>query len=136
MDFMITLLRLLLFGVFALAALGKLFDLEGAKKAFREFGAPERLTGFLSAALPIVEFGIAMSLLFVEASWAGSIAGLLLLLSFIGGMAWQISKGHAPDCHCFGQIHSEPVGKRSLIRNIILALFAGVLVLRGQTGQG
>ena len=51
-------------------------------------------------------------------------------------MAYQISKGSSADCHCFGQIHSEPVSKKSLIRNVILAIPAIVLALPDGTRQG
>ena len=51
-------------------------------------------------------------------------------------MIWQIAKGNAPDCHCFGAIHSEPVSKKSLIRNIIFAILAFFLVAQGVENQG
>jgi peroxiredoxin len=34
-------------------------------------------------------------------------------------------RGESPDCHCFGQLHSEPVGWSTLIRNLVLAGIAG-----------
>jgi peroxiredoxin len=48
-----------------------------------------------------------------------------LLLLFVGGILAALRRGETPDCHCFGQIHSEPVGNETLIRN--LALLAGGL---------
>jgi thiol-disulfide isomerase/thioredoxin len=39
-----------------------------------------------------------------------------------------MARGEAPDCHCFGQIHSEPAGRGTLVRNAALAA-AAVLVL-------
>ena len=86
--------------------------------------------------LIVAEFAIALLLLFVESAWFGAIGGLLLLSGFIAAMLWQMWKGEAPDCHCFGQIHSEPVGKRSLIRNAVFAILTLFLVIRGQKGQG
>src|SRR6476469_8905079 len=136
MGIVLVLIRVILFAVFALAGIGKLLDLEGARKAVRDFGVPEGLTSVFAYGLPAVEIGLALCFLFVEASWIGAVGAILLLAAFIGGMAWQIRKGNAPDCHCFGQIHSEPVGKKSLIRNIIFAVLAGVLVVRGSGGQG
>lgn len=136
MDGVLLAVRLFLFGVFALAGVGKLLDLEGSKKAVRGFGAPEGLAATLGVLLPIVELTVAGTLLFITTSWSGAIAGLALLAVFIGGMVYQMAKGNAPDCHCFGQIHSEPVSKKSLIRNVVFALLAAVLVATGQERQG
>jgi thiol-disulfide isomerase/thioredoxin len=47
-----------------------------------------------------------------------------------------MAKGNEPDCHCFGQIHSEPVGTKALVRNIIFSLLALFLVAQGRDGQG
>jgi thiol-disulfide isomerase/thioredoxin len=47
-----------------------------------------------------------------------------------------MAQGNAPDCHCFGAIHSEPVSKKSLVRNIVFAVLAFVLIARGASGQG
>lgn len=136
MDVILLLIRLSLFGIFALAGVGKLLDRAGSEKAVKEFGVPEDLAQPVAYALPIVEITIGLFLLFVATSWLAAIAGLLLLLVFIGGMIFQMAKGNAPDCHCFGQIHSEPVGKTSLIRNIGFAILSLLLVAQGRGNQG
>lgn len=136
MDVVLLVIRLLLFGVFALAAIGKFLDLAGSEKALRDFGVPDALSPLLARLLPAAELAVALMLLFVGVSWIGALGGLLLLLIFIAGMIYQIAKGSDPDCHCFGQIHSEPVGKVSLIRNIGFALLAALLILPGPDNQG
>ena len=136
MEIILLLIRLSLFTIFALAGIGKLLDPKGSIKALHEFGTPEEFTKTFSIALPFAEIVFAFCFLFTEMSWLGSIGALLLLLSFIGGMIWQISQGKAPDCHCFGQIHSEPVGKKSLIRNIVFAVLALILLAQGKSRQG
>ena len=136
MEIVLLLIRLILFGVFALAAIGKLLDPQGSAKAMREFGTPDEFAKTFAIALPFAEIVFGVCFLFTGMSWIGSIGALLLLLTFIGGMLWQISQGKAPDCHCFGQIHSEPVGKKSLIRNIVFALLALVLIAQGRDRQG
>ena len=136
MDVILLLIRLFLFGVFALAGVGKLLDRAGSEKAVKEFGVPEDLARPVAYALPIVELAIGLFLLFVATSWLAAIAGLLLLLVFVGGMIYQMAKGNAPNCHCFGQIHSEPVGKTSLIRNIGFAILSLLLVAQGRENQG
>jgi peroxiredoxin/uncharacterized membrane protein YphA (DoxX/SURF4 family) len=136
MDASLLILRLVLFAVFALGAIGKFLDLKGAEKAVREFGTPEELAKPMAIALPIAEIIFAVCFLSTSMSWVGAIGGLILLLSFTGGMIWQMAQGRAPDCHCFGQIHSEPVSSRTLVRNIIFSVLALVLVAQGRDGQG
>lgn len=136
MEILLFLIRIFLFGVFALAGVSKLLDLEGSEKAVKDFGTPAEFAKTFAIALPVAEIIFAVCLLFVGTSWLGAVGALVLLLSFIGAMIWQMAQGNAPDCHCFGQIHSEPVGKKSLIRNVVLALFALFLVAQGRENQG
>jgi peroxiredoxin/uncharacterized membrane protein YphA (DoxX/SURF4 family) len=136
MEIVLLLIRLILFAIFALAGIGKLLDLKGSEKAVKDFGTPEELAKFFAIGLPFAEIVFAVCLLFVETAWLGATGALVLLLSFIGGMIWQLAQGNAPDCHCFGAIHSEPVSKKSLIRNVIFALLAFVLILSGRNNQG
>ncbi len=136
MEVVLLLIRLFLFGVFALAGIGKLLDLAGAEKAVKDFGVPGNLAKPLAIALPVAELLIALLLLPVATAWLGAIGGFLLLATFIGGMIWQMAKGNAPDCHCFGAIASEPVSAKSLIRNIVFAVLAFIAVASGANNQG
>ncbi len=136
MEVVVLLIRLTLFGVFALAAVGKFLDLKGSEKAVKDFGTPDEFAKTFAIALPFAEIVFAFCFLFVSLSWLGAIGGLILLLTFTGGMLWQMAQGNAPDCHCFGQIHSEPIGRKSLVRNIILSLLALFLIAQGRDGQG
>lgn len=136
MEIFLLVIRLFLFGIFALAGIGKLLDLEGSEKAVKSFGVPDDLAKPAAILLPVAEIGIAISLLFVQTSWIGAIGAGLLLLVFIGGMLWQMKQGNTPDCHCFGQIHSEPVSIKSLLRNIAFAVLALFLVFAGRENQG
>ncbi len=129
-------IRLILLAIFALAGIGKLLDLKGSEKAVKDFGTPKEFAKFFAVALPFAEIVFAVCLLFVETSWIGAIGAMMLLLTFIGGMIWQLSQGNAPDCHCFGAIHSEPVSRKSLIRNVVFAVLAFVLILSGKNNQG
>ncbi|MCC6329689.1 MAG: redoxin domain-containing protein [Acidobacteria bacterium] len=136
METVLLIIRLILFGVFAVAGISKILDPDGAKKAMRDFGMPDEFTGFFAVGLPFAEIVFAVCFLFVSMSWVGAAGALLLLTTFIGGMIWQMAQGNAPDCHCFGQIHSEPVGRKSLIRNIVFALLAVILLFSGRENQG
>ncbi|MFV0388845.1 MAG: MauE/DoxX family redox-associated membrane protein [Pyrinomonadaceae bacterium] len=136
MDVFVLIVRFVLFVIFALAATGKFYDLAGSKRAVESFGVPKSISGVAGLLLPIVELSIALLFLPVQTSFYAGIMGAGLMLLFIAGMIYQISKGNAPDCHCFGQIHSEPVSKKSLLRNFVFLLLALVLVVRGTNGQG
>lgn len=130
------LIRLFLVAIFALAGIGKLLDLDGSENAIKDFGVPDILAKPFSVLLPFAEIFVAILLLFVQTSWLGAIGGFLLLLTFIGGMLFQMAKGNAPNCHCFGQLHSELVSAKSLIRNGIFAILAFFLILSGKDNQG
>jgi thiol-disulfide isomerase/thioredoxin/uncharacterized membrane protein YphA (DoxX/SURF4 family) len=132
MEILLLLIRLFLFAVFVVAGVGKFLDLEGSEKAVKAFGTPADLAKTFAVAIPFAEIVFGASLLFVSTSLLGSIGVFLFLLIFIGGMIWQLSQGNAPECHCFGAIHSEPVSKKSLIRNVIFAALALVLVAHGK----
>ena len=136
MDALLLIFRLFLFGVLAVAGVGKLLDREGSERAVAAFGMPEPFVRTFAFLIPIAELIFAFCLLFTTYSWLGAVGALLLLVAFIGGMLIQMIKGEAPDCHCFGQIHSEPVGPRSLIRNILIAVLPIVLLISGRSNQG
>ncbi|HVF46436.1 MAG TPA: redoxin domain-containing protein [Pyrinomonadaceae bacterium] len=136
MDTFLLLLRLTLFGIFALAGVAKFLDLKGSEKAFKDFGIPDALAKPSSIALSVFEILIALLFLSVETAWYGAIGAAALLFLFIGQMIYQMAKGRAPDCHCFGQLHSAPVGKLSVARNIMFGAVALFLVYRGPAGQG
>ncbi|MEZ5344012.1 MAG: thioredoxin fold domain-containing protein [Pyrinomonadaceae bacterium] len=136
MDILLLTIRLFLFGIFALAGIGKLLDPEGSRKAVREFGVPDGISKPVAILLPITEIAVAILLLPVQVSWFGAIGGGALMLIFIGGMLWQMWQGNAPDCHCFGQIHSEPVSIKSLLRNAAFVVLALFLIFQGRENQG
>jgi peroxiredoxin/uncharacterized membrane protein YphA (DoxX/SURF4 family) len=136
MDIALLIVRLILAAIFGVAGTAKLLDLEGSEKAVVGFGVPKVLAKPVSIILPICEVLIAVSLLLIEFSWFGAIGGTALLLIFAGGMLFQISKGNAPDCHCFGQFHSEPVSPKSVIRNALFAVLGIGLIIAGPENQG
>src|SRR4030095_14858986 len=124
MDLFSLILRLALAACFGTSGIAKLFDPAGTTKAAADFGVPASLTRVVAYLLPAAEALIAASLVFVQFSWFGAVGATGLLLVFTLGMLVQLAKGNAPDCHCFGQIHSEPVGKASIARNVALVVLA------------
>lgn len=131
MSSVLVVLRLGVAAVFVTAGLGKLLDREGSRRALIEFGVPQGLAPAGAIALPIAELAVAAGLVLrPTARWAAG-AAVLLLAAFIAGISAALSKGRAPDCHCFGQIHSSPAGRATLVRNGVLAILAGFVVAEG-----
>ncbi len=131
MDSFLLGVQLLLAVVFATAGVAKLFDQPGSRDALRGFGVSEGVAPVAGLLLPLVELATAVALVVPATARLGGIAALILLLTFIGGIARAMARGQAPDCHCFGQLHSAPAGRGTLARNAALALLAGVVVVAG-----
>lgn len=131
MSILLLVARLLLAVVFVVAGLAKIADLKGSQKAVKGFGVPSSLAIPLGTILPFAELAVAVAL--IPTAWAlyGAIGAAILLLVFIVGIGANLSVGRQPDCHCFGQLHSEPVGASTLIRNVLLAVVAGFVIWQG-----
>jgi thiol-disulfide isomerase/thioredoxin/uncharacterized membrane protein YphA (DoxX/SURF4 family) len=122
--------------VFAVAGSAKLLDLQGSRDAARAFGVPGRLTTAVALGVPIAEIAIAVLLLPAATRWWAAIAALGLLLVFCGAIGRAMARGEAPECHCFGQLHSAPAGWRTLVRNAVLAAAAAFIVVAGRDDAG
>ena len=134
LDVLMSAARILLAAVFAAAAVAKLVDLDGTRRAVRDFGAPERLVGLLAPALVLVELAAAGLLIPGSTAVVGAAGALALLLVFVVAVAANLARGRAPDCHCFGSLHSAPACPATLIRNGVLAAVAG-FVLAGSLAE-
>ena len=122
--------RAILSAVLATAGVAKLADRSGTREAVGAFGAPAVLAGPLALLLPPAELAVAVLLLPASTAVAGAAAALALLLVFTAAIGVNLARGRAPDCHCFGQLHSSPAGWKTLARNGVLAAVA-VLALVG-----
>jgi peroxiredoxin/uncharacterized membrane protein YphA (DoxX/SURF4 family) len=130
--------RLILAAVFLLAGSTKLVDPRGWRRAVRDFSVPGFLVGPVMVLLPLVEVSVAVALLPAALAWYGSRAAVALLAAFMLAVAFAMIRGRKPDCHCFGQLHSAPVGLQTLVRNGLLGALAGWLAWRkpGDLGPG
>lgn len=128
--------RLLLAAVFLLAGVAKYADPKGTSKAFTDFGLPRAIAAFVALVLPVVEAGVAIALVPAASAWYGACGALALLGIFMAGIVFVMVRGRKPDCRCFGQLHSAPVGPSTLIRNAVLGALAGWLVWRGPARIG
>ncbi len=122
--------RLLLAAVFAVAGVAKLLDLPGSRRAVGEFGVPARAAAVLGTLLPLAELAIAGALLAGPTAATGAVAAVALLTGFCVALAWNLARGRAPDCHCFGRLHSSPAGPLTLARN------GGLLAVAAFTATG
>ena len=128
--------RLFLAAVFALAAVTKLADVRGSRAAVAGFGVPDRWAVPLGTLLPVAELAVAAALLPAGSAREGALGAAVLLGLFIAVMARSMARGEAPECHCFGQLHSEPAGPRALARNLALAALATFAAAAGWSDAG
>jgi thiol-disulfide isomerase/thioredoxin len=110
-------------------------DLEGAREAIEAFGTPKRLTRPMALGLPLAELLAAALLVPGLAAAFGAALGLLLLLGFSIGIGYNLARGNTPDCHCFGQLSSEPISQWTLVRNGILGLAAVFVLWEGHVDR-
>jgi methylamine dehydrogenase accessory protein MauD len=135
-DIALLLVRLVLAGVFAVSGVAKLADRAGSRQAMTDFGVPAPLAAPFGLLLPLAELAVAVTLLPAATAWWGALGALTLLLLFVGGISFNLARGRKPDCRCFGQLRSAPVGWSTLARNAILAALAGLVVWRGYGAAG
>ncbi len=131
MDALLLTCRCLLAVVFLVAAVGKLLDPSGSRRALEAFGVPRIFVPAGARLLPSVELAAAIALVLAPSARWGAVGALLLLLAFAAAVARVMARGQAPDCHCFGQLHSEPAGRATLVRNLALIVPAVVVIAGG-----
>ena len=136
MDVALLVVRALLAAVFAVAGAAKLADLPGSRRAVAAFGVPPALGHAVGTALPVAELSVAALLLPAGTAVWGGIGAAALLGAFSAAIGRSIARGEAPDCHCFGQLHSEPAGWPTLGRNLGLAAAAVFVVAAGWSDPG
>ncbi|HEX4623987.1 MAG TPA: MauE/DoxX family redox-associated membrane protein [Solirubrobacteraceae bacterium] len=135
MDALLLVLRVVLAAVFVVAAAGKLLDRDGSRQALVAFGVGERLAAPGAIVLPLAELAVALALLPAASAVPGAAGAIVLLTAFSAGIGRAMARGEAPDCHCFGQLHSEPAGPKALVRNVVLAAPAVIVVVAGPGPQ-
>jgi hypothetical protein len=126
--------RLLLAGIFAVAALAKLADRSGARRGVMAFGVPRAAAALVGSTMIATEFGIAA--LLVAGPWtrAGAVAALVVLAGFGAVVLVSLARGRRPECHCFGGLSSGPLGWPTLARNGCFAALAALVAFDGYFG--
>lgn len=135
MEALLVIARLVLAGTFIVSGVAKLADLPGSRQAVASFGVPERWAKPAGLALPVLELVLAILLLPVATATLGALGLLALLIAFIIGIGINLSRGNKPDCHCFGQLSRTPIGRNTIIRNVVLAAIALFVAASGLAGN-
>lgn len=120
MDTVALILRLIVAVTFCIAAAGKALDFKGTKESIANFGAPRWAVGSLSVIIPAAEVFAAILLIPSVTVRYGSILAMLLLLLFFGVIVANLAKGRRPNCNCFGQAYSKPIGWDTIAQNLLL----------------
>ena len=117
--------RLLLAAVLAVAAVAKLRDLRASRRSVREFGIPRGPAALHRHVAAVRRAGDRR-----PAYWRNR-ARPLPPLPRPGSSprsAWRSSptsrRGRAPECNCFGRLHSAPAGWGTVARNLALIVVA------------
>jgi uncharacterized membrane protein YphA (DoxX/SURF4 family) len=123
--------RLVLALAFLVAGWAKLMDRPAAQKAVADFGIPESLARPIGVLLPVAELAIAVALVVSRWSVAGAAGAVFLLSFFVVAISANLARGQRPDCNCFGQIRSAPIGPHTLVRNGLLLAGAALVLIEG-----
>ncbi len=95
--------RLVLGGVLLVAGLLKVTQLDASVQSVRLYQLlPWEVTAAVGAALPIVEIIVGLLLITGTFTRLSAVAGSLLMLAFIIGIASVWARGISIDCGCFG----------------------------------
>lgn len=132
-------LRLVLGGLFCLAAFKKLNDPQSfaeAIKGFRILSEVDHAVLITNAAFVIPWVEMIAGVMLILGLWtrASAVAVGLALVSFIAGLVSVMARGIQTDCSCFGDLNlfcDAAVGWCQVIRNVVLLVPTGYLVWRG-----
>jgi uncharacterized membrane protein YphA (DoxX/SURF4 family) len=127
---LVLVLRILLALVLAGAGIGKLQDLDDSRQQVLDFGLPYSLARPIGTVLPGVEIALGVALVVGVTSWWAAWAALGLLAAFVVGISANMAVGRRPDCHCFGPLHIQTIGWRTLSRNLLLMALAAAILVR------
>jgi hypothetical protein len=127
--------RLVLAVMFSVAAVAKLADRDGFRRALREFHVPGRLARPLALFVPTAELAVAAGLVTTRLAWSAALAALALLLLFSTAIGAGLSLDYSLECRCFGQLGEARLGWRTLLRNVVLAGLAAFVVASHRSGD-
>ncbi|MFN8097080.1 MAG: MauE/DoxX family redox-associated membrane protein [Dermatophilaceae bacterium] len=122
---------LLLAAVLALSGVAKLASPEANADAFRSLRVPDLLTRLRGPLLlPYAELLLALALLVTPGTAYILVAsiGLLLMLVYTAVVARALTFAEPVSCSCFGRLGLGAITRLTVMRNLLLALVAGLAV--------
>ena len=119
--------------VLLVSGVAKVLDLKGTRQALEAFGVPSRFALTFAPALAVAEVVLAIALLIPPVTQWAAVGSALLFLVFILGISVNLARGRTPDCHCFGQLYSKPISRKTLVRNV--ALLGAAVFVAWQSGN-
>jgi uncharacterized membrane protein YphA (DoxX/SURF4 family) len=128
---LITVLRLGLGGLLAVAGIFKLRDPAGFAVEIGNYQLIPALAPYLAAALPVTEIAVGLALFLLPLAWrrAAAAAAALLLAAFGVAVASAYLRGINIACGCFGG-GGDAIGALTIARNLaLLAAVAALLAL-------
>ena len=120
-------LRMVLAAMFAVAGIAKFRSIQKTKQTVKDFGLPVWAAGPVSLLLPAGELGVALLLVPVSTVLWASLASLGLLSAFSILIVINLLQGRTPQCNCFGQMSSKPIGWPTLWRNGAMGAVASLV---------
>jgi hypothetical protein len=127
---------LLLAVVFGTAAGAKFHDLAAFQAVVEQYRLlPDRLVPLFARALPVVELGAAVGLLWPTSRAASAAVLIVLLVVFAVAMAVNLARGRSDiDCGCFIGARKQRISWPLVLRNLALAGL-GLTLLAEPTGR-
>ncbi len=111
--------------VFLLAAVTKL----ARPASWRAQAADLRVPAPMAAVVPYVEAVIGALLLVQFQRQFVAWCAVVVLVSFTGLLAVRLAQGERPPCACFGSWSAQPIGARSIVRNVAFISVAAAAAL-------
>ena len=126
-------LRVLLAGVFAYAAVPKLIDPSEFAVAIQNYRfLPEHLVGYAALFVPAFELVIALGLLLPDYQRGAALLATVMLVVFGAAMAQARWRGIDLSCGCFGAVLEAKVSWLTVIRTLALGALSAVLLFAAQ----
>jgi uncharacterized membrane protein YphA (DoxX/SURF4 family) len=124
-------IRLLAAGIWLVAGISKLFELEHFRSEVAAFKLlPHALVTPFAYGLPFVETFVGLYLLLGLLVAPAAIVTCVLMTAFLIAQAQAWARGLSLDCGCFGTLAQQKVGFWSIARDAVLGIPGLVLVFR------
>jgi thiol-disulfide isomerase/thioredoxin len=129
MDIAVLVVRIAVAGVLVVAGVAKALDVGATRRSIPALGLPQVLAGPIAIALPAVELALGLLLVPVATARLAAAAATLLFSAFSVVVGVALVRGRDAECHCFGQLSSEPIGVATVVRSALLAVAAAFVAI-------